>query len=107
MSGLTKTQAEELLDWAEAHGYTFREVTSPDGVTWNKRGRILSPEGWEGTYIAANGTALEFNGEIFYWYQAGDPVRIALAKSSDGFTWLRARSPDGVEGWIVSTAVTG
>jgi len=25
----------------------------------------------------------------------------------DGFTWLRARGPDGVEGWIVSTAVAG
>ena len=25
---------------------------------------ILSPEGWEGTYIAANGSALEFEGEV-------------------------------------------
>jgi len=37
VSGLTKTQAEELLDWAEAHGYTFREVTSPDGVSFTVR----------------------------------------------------------------------
>jgi predicted GH43/DUF377 family glycosyl hydrolase len=62
---------------------------SPDGVTWTKRGRILSPQGWEGTYIAANGSAMEFQGEILYWYQAGEPPRIALASSADGVTWLR------------------
>jgi predicted GH43/DUF377 family glycosyl hydrolase len=62
---------------------------SSDGVLWNKQGRILSPEGWEGTYIAANGSALEFAGSLLYWYQAGDPPRIALATSGDGKSWQR------------------
>ena len=62
---------------------------SSDGVAWIKRGRILSPEGWEGNYIAANGAAMEFQGEILYWYQAGDPPRIALARSRDGINWQR------------------
>jgi len=62
---------------------------SPDGVAWTKRGRILSPQGWEGNYISANGSATEFQGEILYWYQAGDPPRIALARSRDGIDWQR------------------
>jgi predicted GH43/DUF377 family glycosyl hydrolase len=62
---------------------------SSDGVAWIKRGRILSPEGWEGSYIAANGSALEWAGSIYYWYQAGDPPRIGLTTSTDAKTWLR------------------
>ena len=72
-------------------GKTWRTgiAESPDGIGWTKRGPILSPEGWEGTYIAANGSALEFQGELLYWYQAGDLPRIALATSRDGKTWVR------------------
>lgn len=60
---------------------------SADGVTWVKKGRVLSPQGWEGTYIAANGSLIEYEGALFYWYQAGDPPRIALARSRDGTHW--------------------
>ncbi len=72
-------------------GKTWRTgiAESPDGVAWTKRGQILSPEGWEGTYIAANGSALGFQGELLYWYQTGDPPRIALATSRDGKSWTR------------------
>jgi predicted GH43/DUF377 family glycosyl hydrolase len=66
---------------------------SADGVLWTKRGRVLSPEGWEGNYIAANGSAIEFGGEILYWYQAGDPPRIALARSRDRLTWTKHPEP--------------
>ena len=69
-------------------------ATSADGVAWQKQGRILSPDPrtWEGSYIAANGTALLVNGEFFYWYQAGpkDAPAIALARSSDGRAWHRS-----------------
>ncbi|MBL8229046.1 MAG: hypothetical protein JNL98_11235 [Bryobacterales bacterium] len=64
-------------------------ATSTDGVQWSKRGRLLSPEGWEGDYIAANGSALRVGGEFLYWYQAGKTPRIALARSADGVTWRR------------------
>lgn len=72
-------------------GKTWRTgmAESPDGLAWTNRGQILSPEGWEGNYIAANGSALEFQGELLYWYQAGDPPRIALATSRDGKNWTR------------------
>ena len=31
--------------------------------------------------------------EILYWYQAGDPPRIALARSIDGRAWTKDPSP--------------
>lgn len=69
---------------------------SSDGLHWRKQGRVLSPSGWEGSGIAANGSAVVEGGgggEILYWYQAGDPVRIALARSSDGRTWRKYPGP--------------
>jgi predicted GH43/DUF377 family glycosyl hydrolase len=70
-------------------------ATSPDGIAWTKRGRVLSPDpaGWEGAYIAANGSALFLDGMFLYWYQAGDPPRIGLARSRDGRSWEKAASP--------------
>lgn len=59
---------------------------SADGKSWDKRGRLLSPDPdtWEGGYIAANGAAIDLNGQVFYWYQAGDPPRIGLARMING-----------------------
>jgi predicted GH43/DUF377 family glycosyl hydrolase len=80
-------------------------ATSPDGVAWQKQGRVLSPDPhtWERGYIAANGSALVVNGQFFYWYQAGpkDAPAIALAHSSDGRTWRKgvaAVVPQGPRG---------
>jgi len=63
-------------------------AVSPDGVQWQKRGRVLSPSGGEGD-IAGNGSALADGDDILYWYQAGDPPRIALARSRDGIEWTK------------------
>ncbi len=63
-------------------------ATSPDGIAWTKLGRVLSPP--SGGYIAANGSALVVGDEIFYWYETGYPLRIALARSRDGRTWTSA-----------------
>lgn len=70
-------------------------AVSADGVRWSKQGRVLSPgpAAWEGDYIAANG-ALVFNGsEFLYWYQAGRPASIGLARSRDGRNWAKLHSP--------------
>jgi predicted GH43/DUF377 family glycosyl hydrolase len=77
--------------YSEFDGKTWHTAaaTSPDGTAWTKLGRVLTPEGWEGDYIAANGSALVVDDEILYWYQAGTPPRIALARSKDGRTWTR------------------
>jgi len=74
---------------ASTHMWHTAAATSSDGLAWTKLGRVLSPQGWEGTYIAANGSALVVGDEILYWYEAGDPFRIALARSRDGKNWTR------------------
>jgi len=72
-------------------------ATSPDGVSWSKRGMVLEPNagGWEGAYIAANGAVLERHGEFWYWYQAGehDHPSIGLARSRDGVHWRKEPRP--------------
>ena len=54
-------------------------ATSKDGITWEKKGLILQPgpSAWEGSYIAANGAVHESN----YYYQAGNPPQIGLARA--------------------------
>jgi predicted GH43/DUF377 family glycosyl hydrolase len=78
-----------------------------DGHTWytaeavgnERRGIILSPDPktWEGSYIAANGSALFVqNGLlIWYWYVAGprERPRIGLAKQTDEKTWSKEPLP--------------
>jgi predicted GH43/DUF377 family glycosyl hydrolase len=64
-------------------------ATSADGAAWAKRGRVISPEPADGAYIAANGSALPVGKELWYWYEVGYPLRIALAKTTDGENWTR------------------
>jgi len=68
---------------------------SADGRNWERKGRILSPgdKSWEGQYIAANGSALWRDGRFLYWYQAGAPPRVGLARSADGRNWLKEPNP--------------
>ena len=96
--------------YSEFDGQTWHTdaATSPDGAAWTKLGRILSPQGWEGNYIAANGSALAGNDELFYWYEAGDPLHIGLARSRDGRNWMRngrAVVPPGPRGSFDERAV--
>src|SRR5882724_9957718 len=67
---------------------------------WAKVGRVLSPEGggWEGDYIAANGSAILVDGEFLYWYQAGrvgqgTGPKIGLARSRDGKSFRKESAP--------------
>lgn len=64
-------------------------ATSSDGIAWTKLGRVISPEAADGNYIAANGSVLPVGDELWYWYEVGYPLRLALAKSKDGRTWSR------------------
>lgn len=78
-------------------GRTWRTglAVSDDGVQWRKRGAVLAPDpsSWEGDYIAANGSALLVEGAFYYWYQAGRPPRIGLARSRDGLRWEKHPQP--------------
>lgn len=76
-------------------GRTWRTglATSADGKAWEKdpANPVLEPLGstWEGGYIAANGSAWHDGREFLYWYQAGRPARIGLARSPDARRWQR------------------
>jgi predicted GH43/DUF377 family glycosyl hydrolase len=63
-----------------------------NGERWTRVGRVLSPEGstWEGSYIAANGTALGEGGKVLYWYHAGPRERPAIGLARD---WRKEARP--------------
>jgi len=81
--------------YSEYDGRTWHTAaaTSSDGLAWTKLARVLSPQEPEGSYVAANGSALVVDNEILYWYEIGYPLRIALARSRDGKTWTRHGEP--------------
>lgn len=69
-------------------------ATATDPWHWTRQGVVISPrQPWEGKYIAANGSAMVRDGQLHYWYQAGNPPRIGLATSPDGRRWTRQSAP--------------
>lgn len=66
----------------DGHTWHTGRTTSADGIHWQNRERLLSPSPttWEDSYIAANGSALFYQGRTWYWYVAGprDRPRIGL-----------------------------
>ncbi|MGH9591727.1 MAG: hypothetical protein ACRD5L_01455, partial [Bryobacteraceae bacterium] len=68
---------------------------SADGEKWTKQGKVISPDprGWEGNYIAANGSVIAAGRELRYYYQAGSPPRIGMAQSADGKHWRKYGAP--------------
>ena len=92
---VVRFHGEYLNLYSEYDGRTWHTALarSSDGVHWEKRGRILPPSGWEGAAMAANGSAMAAGDEILYWYEAGDPFRIALARSKDGLAWTKTGGP--------------
>lgn len=89
---LSPAGEEDVLNPAVANGRLFYSVF--DGKTWYtavEGRRVLAPEGWEGSYIAANGSLIFHGGEYLHWYQAAGPEtpRIGFARSRDGLTWMK------------------
>lgn len=72
-------------------------AVSPDGLKWEKRGKVLSPgpAAWEGDYIAANGSLFDSGRDFLYWYQTGprESPRIGLARSADAAHWQKHPAP--------------
>jgi predicted GH43/DUF377 family glycosyl hydrolase len=68
-------------------------ATSEDGVHWRKQGIVLRAAA--GGYIAANGSAVSYAGQVWYWYETGtkDRLRISLARSPDARTWRKEPAP--------------
>ncbi|HUB78067.1 MAG TPA: hypothetical protein VMB03_04675 [Bryobacteraceae bacterium] len=57
----------------DGHTWHTGRATSADGIHWLKQGKLRSPDptSWEGSYIAANGAAVEWHARTWYWYVAG------------------------------------
>jgi len=71
-------------------------AVSADGLVWQKEGQMLSPDPhtWEGSAIAANGSVIAGDrGGLLYYYQAGQPNQIGLARSTNGHSWERNGPP--------------
>jgi predicted GH43/DUF377 family glycosyl hydrolase len=89
----------EAMLYSEFDGTTWRTALarSRDGMEWSKEGIVLAPgpAAWEGSYIAANGSALRTSSEWLYWYVAGPIERpeIGLAQSNDARTWRKVSNP--------------
>jgi predicted GH43/DUF377 family glycosyl hydrolase len=68
---------------------------SSDGMRWTASGLVLDPDAgtWEGGAIAANGTAMARGAGWMYWYQAGEPPRIGMARSADARSWTKLPAP--------------
>jgi predicted GH43/DUF377 family glycosyl hydrolase len=84
-----------LLSLYDGRTWRTAAATSTDGIAWQPGRTVLSPDAgtWEGDYIAANGAAIERQGELLYYYQAGAPPRIGLIRSGDGRKWTREPGP--------------
>jgi hypothetical protein len=68
-------------------------ATTDDGTHWLKQGIVLRAA--PGSYIAANGSALSYAGQFWYWYETGmkDRLRISLARSADARAWRAEAAP--------------
>jgi len=70
-------------------GSTWRTglATTADGEHFDRKGIILSPDPgtWEGSYIAANGSAVFFGKQFWYWYVSGPRGRhsLGLARANE------------------------
>ena len=67
-------------------------AVSSDGSSWEKNGDFLldlRENDWDNTYIAANGSAICAEDQVFYYYQSVDrsdgKTKIGLAISPDGY----------------------
>jgi predicted GH43/DUF377 family glycosyl hydrolase len=99
-SVISRSQPQSLLNFYSGFdGRTWRTglAASDDGTHWRKQGVILSPDPqtWEGSYIAANGSALSYQNQFWYWYQAGprEKPRIGLARAVDTQSWRKEPKP--------------
>ena len=86
-------------DGITAVGY----ATSTDGLTWTKRGLVMSPGlSWEKSEVSPNSILVENGTFVMYYHGGGYPgpggVRlgnglIGRATSSDGITWTKIATP--------------
>lgn len=77
---------------------------SKTGDEWIKKGIVLdlSEDKWDEEYIVANGSALQFNNKIYYFYQGHDDTsKIGLAISDNGENFVKTERPILLHGMIL------
>jgi len=80
-------------------------ATSEDGLKWVKYENNpiidIGKDKWDSKYIAANGSAIEFNNKVFYFYQVvsnDSRTSIGLSISEDGINFTKQSNPIMVDG---------
>ena len=109
---LKRPNGYHLWYTAQAHGHSaIGYATSPDGVTWTRRGDkpVLSAEQpWEHVAVMCPHVAWDEGAQRFrLWYSGGEqnePNAIGYATSVDGLTWTKHADnpvfrPDPANGW--------
>jgi predicted GH43/DUF377 family glycosyl hydrolase len=86
-----------LYSGFDGHTWHTGLASSADGIRWQKLGKILSPDpqSWEGSYNAANGSALSYANRVWYWYVAGpeELPSLGLARASQPGNWRKEPAP--------------
>ena len=72
-------------------------ATSTDGLTWAKKGPVMSPSvAWEGNEVSPQSLLIE-QGVYKLWYHGGGNTqpnrKIGYATSADGLTWMKHGEP--------------
>jgi predicted GH43/DUF377 family glycosyl hydrolase len=83
---------QRVLDSLGDLGAAHPAHAQREGDGWVRRGRVLSPDTstWEGSYIAANGSALTESGVVLYWYHSGPRERPRIGFARD---WRKEARP--------------
>jgi len=84
---VVRTSSGYLNFYSAFDGHSWRTVAaqSADGLTWQPGVTVLRPDPrtWQGSYIAANGSALLHEEQLWHWFEAGPKtaLRIGLARA--------------------------
>src|SRR5688572_30984511 len=87
---------EDVLNPSVANGRLFYSAFVWNAWYTGVEGQlVMAPEGWEGSYIAANGSVLYHGGKYLHWYHAAGPEipKIGFARSPEGRTWRKHPAP--------------
>lgn len=102
-------EGEQLMLYA-GHRGDFRSIglaSSPDGGSWDKEGRVLSPsEDWDSLALLPGSVVTLEDGTLQLWYAGsdGEGWRIGSATSTDGRSWTREQGP---KGWQLGSGAPG
>jgi len=96
---VVRTPSGLLNFYSAFDGQSWRTMMalSNDGVHWATGHTIQRPDPrtWEASYMAANGSVLVQDGQLWHWFEAGPKgaLKIGLARSTDASMWRKESAP--------------